>query len=38
MKKTAALLILIALGFALGFGYGRWYGPSGCARPSREEG
>jgi RND family efflux transporter MFP subunit len=34
MKKIAALLVLIALGFALGFGYGRWYGPFGAHSPT----
>jgi len=38
MKKTAALLILIALGFALGFGYGRWYGPFGAHGPTVKKG
>ncbi len=29
MRKAAASVILVALGIALGFGYGRWYSPFG---------
>lgn len=34
MKKAIASLILVALGVALGFGYGRWYGPFGQHGPA----
>lgn len=37
MKKAIASLILVALGLALGFGYGRWYGPFGQRGPAAKK-
>lgn len=37
MKKTLAILVLVAAGFVAGFGYGRWYGPFGAAAHKAEK-
>jgi RND family efflux transporter MFP subunit len=34
MKKAITSVILVVLGIALGFGYGRWYGPAGQHQPA----
>ncbi len=37
MKRTIAILILIACGFVGGYGYGRWYGqPQAAVKPARK--